>query len=160
MRNAVLVAVLALASAASPAVAGLGESFIKGSDTLEIRQGPVEETPTARRINPPIDKLGRGIGNVFTSPLEWPLAIREAKKDKGWARALTVAPVIGIGRFAKRLASGLVDVLTFPVKKPSKALWVKHQSLLMEASARSEWVVGEALATQQELYLTEPVQSP
>jgi len=65
-------------------------------------------------------KLGRGVANALTGPLE---LIREptltAHRDGGLA-GLTIGMVRGIGAGVLRTASGVVDVVTFLVPFPGK----------------------------------------
>ena len=55
---------------------------------MKIKQ---ETTPVVTGyVNPVIDKAHRGLENVFTSPLEIPLAMRGLKRDKGWVAGIFV----------------------------------------------------------------------
>ena len=71
-------------------------------------------------------KLGRGIVNVVTSPLEIPnQSIKMAEKQEdpmaqaaGYAGGL----FLGVGHFFGRLTSGVVDIFTFPVTNWDQAL--------------------------------------
>lgn len=140
----------------SAAQAGFGEGFIKPEDTLEIRREEIVDSRIAPHVNRPLDKLGRGITNLFTSPLEWPVTFRELRKQRGWGSALLRGPLLGTGRAVTRLASGAVDTLTCLVPPPRRALWVRRPSLLGQDTTRSAWVLEEAATAQQELSRPQP----
>lgn len=63
-------------------------------------------------------KLGRGIANVFTSPLEIPRTIEIVGLRDGWGAGATVGTLQGIWRTVLRLASGVYEVVTFPAEIP------------------------------------------
>lgn len=137
--------------AASPAWAGLGTTFIRAEDALEVRPLDDAESPVAPYVNAPLDKLSRGVTNIFSSPLEWPATMHEITQEHGRFRAWTVGPVQGAGRFVLRLSSGLVDVVSFPLPIPRRALWVRRPSLFFQATDRALWVIEEARTAQHEL---------
>ena len=140
----------------STAQAGLFNSFIqKGQGELSMPTqrdvAAIPNSPAAPYVNTPLDKLSRGLTNVLSSPLEIPAAIGEIHKTHGWFRSAILGPVTGVGKCCVRLASGVVDVVTFPLPAPHHALWVKRESLFYDPSARADWVLSEAVTTQQEL---------
>jgi len=122
----------------------------------------ITESAVAPYVTRPLDKLGRGLENILTSPFEWPLTIRSTTKRDGWGRGVLLGPVIGLGRFGIRLGSGVVDVLSFPLP-PRQALWVDEPSLFNNDTARATWVTDEAQVAQQQLGFfvpTPPTASP
>ena len=138
--------------------ASLGEDFITAGDALEARSRQIIDSPVAPYVNAPLDKLGRGVTNVFSSPLEWPATMHDLKHDRGRLAAWTIGPVQGAGRFVLRLCSGVADVVMFPFPVPRRAPWVRRQSLFIEETDRAQWVVQEAQTAQRELGRTTPAQ--
>ena len=59
-------------------------------------------------------KLGRGLRNALSSPLEIPCAIRDDVQSRGGEGAVT-GLFRGIGFFARRLLVGVTEVLTFVI---------------------------------------------
>jgi putative exosortase-associated protein (TIGR04073 family) len=90
------------------------------STTTSIYVQDEDYTQTASR------KLGRGIVNLVTSPLEIPnqsFKLAEKQEDPmaqaaGYAGGL----FLGVGHFFGRMTSGMVDIFTFPVTSWDQAL--------------------------------------
>lgn len=85
---------------------------------LPASAAPQEEPPPsyARGFT---RKLGRGVANVVTSPLELiRVPTLTARKDGGLA-GLTVGLARGAWAGVERLAAGAVEIVTFPVPFPS-----------------------------------------
>ena len=57
-------------------------------------------------------KLGRGLGNVLSSPLELPCGIRDEVSEWGWQGAFT-GPFKALALFGRRLLVGVTEVGTF-----------------------------------------------
>lgn len=64
------------------------------------------------------DKLGRGILNAVTCPVEIPRAIALTSESNGPAYGWTVGLIEGVGRTLIRFGMGLVEVVTFPFDFP------------------------------------------
>ena len=137
----------------SSAHASLFNNLLKVPDDKTLdRPLDYPETPAARIVNPPLDKLNRGFTNMFTSFIEWPLTARDWHRNKhNWAVSLAVMPIVGTGRLLQRFGSGVVDVLTFPVSVPRQPLWVDKPSIVHATTARANWVLDEASTAQQDL---------
>ena len=152
---ATLISLVAVAISAPAAHAGLYDSFIEKSQGDVRLQNPTlgvqPDAPAAPYISKPLDKLSRGVTNLLSSPLEIPSSIGQIRRARGWPRALIVGPCVGLSRFVVRLASGAVDIVTFPVPVPHQALWVQRQSLFYDPSDRSAWVLEEAETAQRDL---------
>ncbi len=73
------------------------------------------------------DKLGRGVVNVLTSPLEVVRTVDVKTKTDGALTGFTVGLVEGIGRFVVRAGVGVIDVVTFPFEFPKE-----HRAPLIE----------------------------
>ena len=90
------------------------------STTTSIYAKDETYTQTASR------KLGRGIVNLVSSPLEIPnQSIKLAEtQDDPMAQAAGYAGgfFLGIGHFFGRMTSGVVDIFTFPVTNWDQAL--------------------------------------
>lgn len=66
----------------------------------------------------PREKLGRGISNIFTCPLEIPNRIKKVYGDLGFLEASTYGLVQGVVMTGFRLGAGLVELATFPFPFP------------------------------------------
>ena len=66
----------------------------------------------------PLKKLGRGMANVITSPIEIPNQVqRAANLDGAWA-GFTIGPVKGVFMTAVRAVVGVYEIATFFVPVP------------------------------------------
>ena len=63
-------------------------------------------------------KLGRGIANVATCPLELPRTIEVVERREGWGAGLTVGILQGIWRTLLRGTAGIYEVVTFYAEAP------------------------------------------
>ena len=61
-----------------------------------------------------LQKIGRGLVNVLSSPLELPCGIRDEVSEWGWQGAFT-GPFKGLALFARRLLVGVTEVATFVI---------------------------------------------
>ena len=68
--------------------------------------------------NDPVKKLGRGICNCFTFPLELYTQVAQVNNDFGLFSAATWGILKGLGMSAVRLAVGAYEVVTFPIPIP------------------------------------------
>ena len=59
-------------------------------------------------------KLGRGLANVITSPVEVPINIDRKLEESGPAAGLSYGTVRGVGRCLARIGVGVFEVLSFP----------------------------------------------
>jgi putative exosortase-associated protein (TIGR04073 family) len=66
----------------------------------------------------PLKKLGRGIANMGTCPLELLKGMEAAKQENGWFAAVTWGILQGTFNTAKRLVVGAYEVITFPIPLP------------------------------------------
>ena len=63
-------------------------------------------------------KLGRGLCNLITFPLEVPEQITRTNNDDGPMAAMTWGVIKGISMTCIRAAAGVYEVLTFPIPVP------------------------------------------
>lgn len=66
-----------------------------------------------------IRKLGRGLSNVVTSPLEMPMTMSDISRDKGPAAAFTWGVLEGVLKTVKRAGVGVYETVTFPIPLPA-----------------------------------------
>ena len=69
--------------------------------------------------NGPLEKLGRGVLNVVTSPAEIFTSVADNEAGTGMIAGKTHGFIEGIGNFGLKLLTGLVDVATFPLPWPN-----------------------------------------
>lgn len=62
----------------------------------------------------PMRKLGRGVANVFTSPVEIAKSVGEANYEAGPVAAITYGFLKGLYKAGVRAAVGIFEVVTFP----------------------------------------------
>lgn len=67
----------------------------------------------------PVKKLGRGISNCLTSPLEIPNQMIKINEENGPVAGLTWGVVKGIGMAVARVAVGAYETATFPIPVPA-----------------------------------------
>ena len=67
----------------------------------------------------PVDKLGRGIANVVTSPFEIFKGMGEANEKDGIFAGVTTGLLKGTVDTVKRCAVGVYEVVTFPIPIPA-----------------------------------------
>ncbi|MBU1038484.1 MAG: exosortase system-associated protein, TIGR04073 family [Candidatus Omnitrophica bacterium] len=68
--------------------------------------------------NDPVRKLGRGICNLFTFPLELYTQFADVNDHFGLFAAATWGILKGVGMSAVRLSVGVYEVATFPIPIP------------------------------------------
>lgn len=68
----------------------------------------------------PASKLGRGVANIATSPLEYIYQIMELRDDHDEVTAFLGGLVNGTRFMAQRICVGAYEILTFPLPFPSK----------------------------------------
>jgi putative exosortase-associated protein (TIGR04073 family) len=73
---------------------------------------------TAMRAGGAMQKLGRGVVNVFSGWVEIPQRITETSHDQGTAAGLTWGLLRGLGYGLVRTAAGFYEVITFPFPAP------------------------------------------
>lgn len=78
--------------------------------------GAPEAVPT--RTEAMLHKLGRGLANVVTSPLELLRTPELVGRKDGYLAAITVGPVQGLWHGLQRALTGAYDALTFFVEVP------------------------------------------
>lgn len=67
----------------------------------------------------PTRKLGRGLSNVVTSPMEILSGMQRASEEKGLFAGLTWGTVDGLFHTVKRAVVGVYETATFPVPVPA-----------------------------------------
>ena len=82
-------------------------------------------TPVISRANNALKKLGRGAANIVTCPMEIPYRIGEANKENGPVAAFTWGILNGIWQTCLRAATGVYEVVTFPIPLPKNYKPVK-----------------------------------
>jgi len=68
----------------------------------------------------PLRKLGRGLANIATGLVEIPKQVIATSKEKNLATGLTWGWVKGAGLALLRTASGIYEILTFPIPAPAE----------------------------------------
>jgi len=76
-----------------------------------------------------VKKLGRGLSNVFFSPIEIGIGIRDIYRENGIAAATTWGVIDGFARFAGRAICGAYETATF-VLPPYNAIITNPEFLL------------------------------
>ena len=66
------------------------------------------------------DKLGRGVLNMISSPIEIARTVNVQSKAEGPAYGWTVGIVQGLGRTLLRFGAGAIDTVTFPFDFPDE----------------------------------------
>ena len=66
-----------------------------------------------------VKKLGRGVSNILTCPLEIPQRMGAIAVDDGAPAAATWGLLSGVLNMGKRAIVGVYEVVTFPVPIPS-----------------------------------------
>ncbi|AKJ64508.1 exosortase system-associated protein, TIGR04073 family [Kiritimatiella glycovorans] len=85
-------------------------------------------------------KLGRGVANVASSPIELLSNMQDVTEDSGLLAGLTYGTVRGVGHGVARIGVGAAEILSFYV--PSEP--VIHPEFVMDpdTSEEYEWEVG------------------
>ncbi len=102
------VAIAFLVSIAAPV------SFADSSTVAE----PAQCKTTAKAAGDALTKLGRGLANCVTFPIEIPNQISKTNNSEGPAAAATVGVVKGVVMAAFRAVVGVYEVATFPFPVP------------------------------------------
>ena len=66
-----------------------------------------------------LKKLGRGLANAVTCPIEIPYRISEVNEDSGPLAAFTWGVLDGIFRMTMRLVVGAYEIVSFPIPFPA-----------------------------------------
>ncbi|NQT22360.1 MAG: exosortase system-associated protein, TIGR04073 family [Candidatus Omnitrophica bacterium] len=66
----------------------------------------------------PIKKLGRGLCNIVSSPLELLQGIQDANNEGGFLAAFTWGVLKGLFQTGVRAGVGVYEVVTFPIPFP------------------------------------------
>lgn len=72
-----------------------------------------------------VEKLGRGVSNIISAPLELPKTMGEIKEEKGYIAGLTWGTFAGTVEMLKRLFTGVFEVATFPLPIPANYAPIK-----------------------------------
>lgn len=91
---------------------------ILGWPALEVGAELDADPPPAAALALPFIKLGRGLLNVGTGPLEIPLQIYRTGSRDGWAAGMFFGPIEGLGMVIVRTLGGAYEILTFPLPLP------------------------------------------
>jgi putative exosortase-associated protein (TIGR04073 family) len=79
----------------------------------------VDETKTGPSyMSGALRKLGRGVSNIFTCPIELPRKIEKVGYRDGWVAASTVGVLQGAWRMGLRGLAGVYETVTFFVEAP------------------------------------------
>jgi putative exosortase-associated protein (TIGR04073 family) len=97
--------------AACAAVLVVGAAASASAAIDETKGGPSYVSGSLR-------KLGRGISNVVTCPIELPRTIERVSFRDGYVAAATVGVLQGVWRTILRGVVGLFEVATFPAEIP------------------------------------------
>lgn len=94
------------------------------------------EEPISKEKNTAIRKLGRGVANILTFPLEVPHQISDVSNIEGPTAGLTYGLFKGIVMMVVRLGSGLYETVTFmaPVPPDYKPLLTDPEFFLEDKS--------------------------
>ena len=80
---------------------------------------PVDETNNnSSYVSGALRKLGRGISNIVTSPLELPRKVERVGSQDGWVAGATVGVLQGAWRTILRAGAGVYETLTFFIEAP------------------------------------------
>ncbi|MFH1395442.1 MAG: exosortase system-associated protein, TIGR04073 family [Candidatus Omnitrophota bacterium] len=66
----------------------------------------------------PLEKLGRGISNILTSPLELPKGMGDVNNSDGIFAGMTWGLLKGTFNIVKRGVVGVYEVISFPIPLP------------------------------------------
>lgn len=66
----------------------------------------------------PAKKLGRGVSNVITSPLELLKGVQDTIASNGMLAGVTWGPIKGAANFLKRAVVGVYEIVTFTIPMP------------------------------------------
>ncbi|GEM_PF-2007252 len=85
---------------------------------------PAAATPSTTTVQNPAEKFNRGVVNIITAPIEIAKQIdlkwkQNAQESKPISTGVLKGLVKGLFYTACRAGSGIWDVVTFPLKKPS-----------------------------------------
>ena len=79
--------------------------------------------PEVKAANP-LNKIGRGLGNIIIAPAEIPVSmVSEGKKNP--FLGLLMGPVVGTVNCVTRVAGGVVELITFPVPPYDQPIYDK-----------------------------------
>ena len=94
-------------------------SLIVSSATPAFCDGPdIKIDETAAKLNGPVTKLGRGLCNMITFPLEIPEQISRVNNSDGPFAASTVGVLKGLGWAVGRACVGVFEAATFLIPYP------------------------------------------
>ena len=80
---------------------------------------PVDETKErSPYVSGALRKLGRGISNIVTSPIELPRKVEKVGLRDGWMAGATVGVLQGAWRTILRALAGVYETATFFVESP------------------------------------------
>ena len=78
----------------------------------------VEQVAQSPKINGSLSKLGRGIANIFTCPFELIRTPVRVEQRDGMVAGMSVGVLQGAWRTILRCATGVFEVVTFPLEIP------------------------------------------
>ena len=80
---------------------------------------PLDETKNdSTYVAGALRKLGRGISNIVTSPIELPRKIERVGSQDGWVAGATIGVLQGAWRTLLRAGAGVYETLTFFIEAP------------------------------------------
>jgi len=65
-----------------------------------------------------VDKLGRGLANVLTSPIEVVQGMSDVNAENGMVAGATIGTLQGTVNLVKRACVGVFEIVTFPIPIP------------------------------------------
>lgn len=96
------------------AVMVLATLVLESAPVLAQSYDPADELPTPTLLEMRLNKLGRGLSNIFFGWTEIPLTWdRKMKQGKPLTYLLSVAPVMGVTRAGIRTGVGFYETFTF-----------------------------------------------
>ena len=68
----------------------------------------------------PLTKLGRGIANLLTGWIEFPVTVSQSAHDRGYITGIYYGVPTGIVRTILRTVAGVYEIVTFPFPFPNE----------------------------------------
>ena len=84
-----------------------------------VAAGTIDETAgETSHVSGSLRKLGRGVANIVTCPIELPRTIENVALKDGYVAGATVGILQGVWRTVLRGVAGVFEVVTFPAEIP------------------------------------------
>jgi len=122
LATAALAAAMALPAAAQGVTPPSGPPHWRGAEPPVTNPHTFQDSEQTGRhgtaFGGQLHKLGRGIINTVTGPLEIPKRIAQVWRDTDPITGAVVGGIEGFGWAVGRSATGIYDILTFPIPVP------------------------------------------